>query len=77
MLLVVARTAALGAELAKHSGTLAQLGGEKRALEERLQRLAETAAAPKADSSHLLYALLAVLCALLWALLSGKQQQRK
>ena len=76
--LVLARTAALGGELAKHTVTLAQLGEEKRALEERLQRLADTAAAPKADSSsHILYALLAVLCALLWALLSGKQQQRK
>ena len=76
--LVVARTAALGGELAKHTVTLAQRGEEKRALEERLQRLADTAAAPKPDSSsHILYALLAVLCALLWALLSGKQQQRK
>ena len=72
----VARTAALGAELAKHTGTLAQLGEEKKALEERLQRLSETVAVPKRDSSHLFFALLAVVFALLWAVLFGKQQRK-
>ena len=68
-----ARTAALGAELAKHTGTLARLGEEKAALEERLQRLSE-AAAPKAEGGALVYALVALLAVLAYFLLAARAQ---
>jgi hypothetical protein len=68
-----ARTAALGAELAKHTGTLARLGEEKAALEERLQRLSE-AVAPKAEGGALVYALVALLAVLAYFLLAARAQ---
>ena len=71
-----ARTAALGAELAKHTGTLARLGEEKAALEERLQRLSE-AVAPKAESSALVYVLVALLAVLAYFFLAARAQAAK